>query len=110
VAPTIFAFDKEQTKYALQDYEGENGERRGTNSIREQLLIRIPPWSKLLTLTCRRMAFARLLDKYIHIFPAPVATANQSRSEDDGLVMSFFDVTSQSSVTLINCTSEPLFR
>jgi hypothetical protein len=29
------------------------------------------------------MAFARLLDKYIHIFPAPVATANQSQSEDD---------------------------
>ena len=67
----------------LQNYEGEGGKRRGTDSIREQLLSRIPPWSRLLTLTHRRMAFARLLDKYIHIFPAPVATANQSQSEDD---------------------------
>jgi len=82
VAPTIFAFDKEQTKYVLQHYEGEGGERRGTNSIREQLLPRIPPWRRLLTLDHRRTVFARLLDKYIHIFPAPVATANQSQSED----------------------------
>jgi hypothetical protein len=67
----------------LQNYEGKGGKRRGANSIREQLVSRIPPRSRLLTLTRRRMAFARLLDKYIHIFPAPVATANQSQSEDD---------------------------
>ena len=51
MTPTILAFDKEQTKYALQHYEGEGGERRGTNSIREQLLPRIPPWGRVLTHT-----------------------------------------------------------
>lgn len=83
MAPTIFAFDKEQTKYVLQHYEGDGGGRRGTNPIREQLLPRIPPRRRLMALNHRRTAFARLLNKYIHIFPAPVATANHSESEDD---------------------------